>query len=395
MRAAAFPVWRQMGLQVVLVDGYSSARYEHLANEFWPLDARDGSADLARITELARGCQGITTLADNSQSTVATVAENLGLPGVGSAAAAVARSKLRQREVCERAGMPVPRWRQVRGPDDLREFFADGARPAVLKPVDAAGGAGVLRVGDLDGALGQWRVVRSLSPSRTVVVEDYLEGREVCVDAVVSGGEPVFVSLCEADVVGPEGFIAVSARYATRQPDHAGATGAVRRLATVLGVSEAMVHAEFRIDGDRWTLLETALRPGGALVPELTVLVTGVHLYEAQARIALGEPAPLPPAPPTPPAPYAQVRFLLGEGQVRAFVPPARILADLPDVRVVHQMAGPGARVRLPVSDEGRAGYAAGWGTDPGALDAQLREAITRLGQAMGLRVRDDADVAA
>jgi biotin carboxylase len=394
MRAAAFAVWRQQGLDVVLADGHSQARYEDLATEFWGLDARDDSADLERIRELARGCDGITTLADDSQHTVARVAEELGLPGVGAAAGAAARSKARQRSLCERAGMRVPRWQRVTGLDDLHAFYADGPVPAVIKPVDSAGGAGALRVEKSSEAIRHWPIVRSLSPSRAAIIEEFLEGREVCVDAVVTGGEPVFVSVVDCEHMRTVGFLCTSSSYATVQPDLEPATAMIRQVVSALDVGEGIVHAEFKIDGNRWTTVEIGLRPGGALVPELTVKVSGVDLYLAQARLALGEEPAVPLALGPPTAPYAQARYLVGEGQVRRFVPPADILAKLPDVKVVQQQAGPGQRMRIPLSEAGRAGYAYGWGTDRMRLDSQLREAITLLGQAMGLVVRgnDPAD---
>ena len=78
-------------------------------------------------------------------------------------------------------------------------------------------------------------------------------------------------------------------------------------------------------------------------------------------------------------------------------MPPAKILEGLPDVRVANQFAGPGQRVRVPVSDEGRAGYALGWGDDRERLDAQLREALERMRRGLGLPVPAgaQADVAA
>lgn len=396
MRWAAFTVWRHLDIEIVLVDGYSAERYEHLAGEFWPLDPRDGTSDLDAIREIARTCDGITTMADGSQQTVAAIAEDLGLPGVGRAAASVARSKLRQRALFQGTEVRVPRWRHVAAADDLDAFFADGARPAVLKPIDCAGSAGVLRVDGAAEALRQWPVVRSLSPSHTVIVEDYIEGREVCVDAVVNRGEPVFVSVCEAEYTGPEGFIAVSALYAAEQRDLAAATREIGRIASVMGLRDATVHAEFKIDGDRWALLETALRPGGALVPELTHRVRGVNLYEVMARLAFGEPDLLPPGAPAPAATaFAHVRFLVGSGQVRRFVPPGEVVRGLPDVKIVGQFAGPGRRVRRPVSEEGRAGYAVGWGEDRERLDAQLREAIARLAAEMGLTMVGEAAGAA
>jgi biotin carboxylase len=388
-RAAAFAVWRSMGLELVLVDGHSDNRYEQLAHEFWPLDARDGSADTERIAELARGCDGITTLADESQATVAAVAEEVGLPGLGREAGMASRSKTQQRALCAAAGMPVPRWQTVRGPDDLQEFFSDGPRPAVLKPVDNAGGAGAIPVGDLDDAAREWPVVRSFSPSRTAILEDFIEGREVCVDAVVAGGRPVFACITDAGHLGTSGFVLVSHKWATEQPEREAAQEAVGQLASALGFTEGMVHAEFKISGDGWMLLETGLRPGGAFISEVSVRVTGVDLYAAQARLALGLDPPLPPAR-EPVAPFAQARFLIAEGQVKRFVPPAKILAELPDVKVVNQELHPGQHARVPFSDGGRAGYAYGWGDDAESLDAQLQHALATLGKQMGLTVHAD-----
>jgi biotin carboxylase len=388
MRQAAFGTWRQMGLEIVLVDGYSPARYEDLAHEFWPLDPRDGSADFDAIRELARGCDGITTVSDDTQQTVAAIAEDLGLPGVGRAAAAAARSKALQRSLCERAGMLIPRWRKVQSLGDLTQFYAGGVRPAVLKPIDGAGGVGALRVEDPDEAAGHWPIVRTLSPSRTAVIEDYVEGREVCVDAIVAGGEPVFVSLADCEHLATIGFLCTSASYDAQQPDREVATQTIRQVVAALELSQGTVHAEFKIKDGSWVMMETGLRPGGAFVPELTVRITGIDIYEAQARLALGEdPAVVGPVRGQPEAPYARSRYLVGEGQVRRFVPPGKVLAGLPDVKVVNQQASPGQRMRVPVSEAGRAGYAYGWGDDPDRLDDQLREAIARLGQEMGLVV--------
>jgi biotin carboxylase len=393
MRESAFVTWRQMGLHIVLADGYSSGRYEHLANEFAALDPRDGSADMDEILELARDCDGVTTLADNSQLTAAAVAEDLGLAGIGRAAAAIARSKLLQRSLCERAGLPAPQWRQVSEPGDLSGFFADCRGPAVLKPVDCAGSAGVLRVRDEQDALRQWQVVRSVSRSRTVIIEEFVPGRELCVDAVVVASLPVFVSICDADYTGPEGFIAVSAKYAAIQPDRAAAVQAIQRVVHAFGLANGVMQAEFKVDRGRWVLLEATFRPGGALVPDLTERVTGVNLYLAQARIALGMAPPVPPsASARPVVPHAQVRFLVASGTVRRFVPPGSILGGLPDVKVVNQFAMPGQRVRLPLSEDGRAGYAVGWAADSDRLDAQLREAVSRLGREMGLTEQRSAD---
>ncbi|WP_238175937.1 ATP-grasp domain-containing protein [Kribbella albertanoniae] len=389
MRSGAFGLWRRMGLEVILVDGTSASQYQELADSYIALDPRDGTAAYERIKDLAAGCDGVTTLADGSQQLVAEIAAELGLPGSGVQAAAAARSKAVQRELCEQAGMVTPRWRTVRSERDLQEFFGDRKIDAVLKPTDATGGSGVLAVSTVAAALREWPIVRTLSRQRIGVVEELVEGREVCVEAVLSQGEPVAVSITEAEHgVGP-GFVCTAGRVASVQPDHAIASAQAAQLGAVLGLSDGILHAEFKVGPSGWTLLETAVRPGGALVPDMTRLATGTDLYRAQALQALGQDPRAATGAPT--APYAQVRYLVATGRVRRFVPPAEVLDGLPDVLLLCQQGHPGQQLRSPLSDGGRAGYALGCGDDPERLDEQLRTALTRLCAGMGLTVVDRA----
>ncbi len=389
LRAAAFATWHRMGLEIVLADGFSSARYDDLADEVWAYDPRDGSADLEAITALAATCDGVTTLADDSQATAAAVAEALGRPGLGAEVGAVSRSKARQRELCQRAGLPTPVWRMVNDPGDLRAFYSGVCGKAVLKPVDATGGAGVMLVHDRDDAMRQWPLVRRLSASRKAVIEQFVPGPEVCVEAIVVGGRPIFVSVTGADHLNGPGFVCVMGRYSRYQPDREAATVAAGRLAAALGVVDGLMHAEFKITGDGWVVLETALRPGGGLTAELTRRVTGVDFYEVQALLALGDAAAIEPvlrraADADQPA-YAQVFYLVATGQVLRFVPPAHVVLKFDNVRLVHQQVGPGQRVREPISDGGRAGYVLGWGDDPDRVDFEVCAAGKMFCDEMGL----------
>lgn len=388
IRVAAFGTWRQLGLDVVLVDGHEQERYDELVAETYSFDARDSTADLESLRRIAKGCDGITTLADGSQRTVALLADELGLPGIGVDAGNTARSKALQRQVCQDAGLRVPRWARVASVADLDAFYADGPLSAVLKPSDSAAGSGVLRVETKAEAARHWPIVKSLSPSRVGVIEEFLDGREICVDAVVRGGEVLFVSSVDCEHMRTIGFLCTSSSYATVNPDVEPATALVRRIVSAVGVDTGAVHAEFKIGSDDvWTIVEVGLRPGGALVPELTVKVSGVDLYAAQALAALGESDPARPDCQVV-APFAQARYLVGEGNVQRFVPPADVLRDLPDVKVVRQQILPGQRARMPLSEAGRAGYAFGWGPDRIGLDTQLRTAIELLGTGMGITVR-------
>ncbi|MGP3948515.1 hypothetical protein [Streptomyces sp. 7N604] len=395
MRMQSFVTWKAMGLHVTLVDGHSTSRYEPLADEFWPYDVRDTCADIDALTRLARQADGITTLADDSQYVVSVLAETASLPSIGTGPAAAARSKSLQRKLYDSAGLATVAWREVTSAGDLDAFYAQRSGPAVLKPVDASGGLGALAIDSPEDARLKLGVVLAMSPTRTAIIEDRLSGLEVCVEAVVSDGKIVFVSVTEADHLDGPGFVCSSGKFGAHNLDKSAAAEATR-LAGALGLRDGLIHAEYKVDGDRWTILESSLRPGGAFVPEMTARTTGVNLYEIQARLALGDcvtAADVQTQEPT--APHAQAQYLIAEGTVGRFVPPAEVMAGLPDVHEIGQQALPGQKLRVPMSDGGRAGYALGWGEDRDRLDEQLQTAADRLCNGMGLNRVLDANQSA
>ena len=362
LRERAFAVWAREGRRIVLVDGVSSARYEHLADEFFPLEVRDGEqVDLARLVGLARRCDGVTTLADESLATAARVAEEAGLPGAGVHAARLSRSKDAQRRNARKHGIPSPRAVAVRESDDIAAFFAATPGPAVIKPADAAASTSVHLVADEEEALRRWPQVRVFSKSATGVVEEFVPGPEISVEATVRAGAVVAASVTRKETGGPTGFIEVQHTVRRDEPAEVvdRARDAVERLAVAWRVESAVMHVEYKVRADDLVLVEGAVRPGGDLIPDVLALARGRDLYAEQAALALDEELP---ACADGRAAFAAVRFLVALGTVRRFVRPASVLADLPLVRVANQLVQPGRTLREVVGNWSRDGNALGHG---------------------------------
>ncbi|MEQ4724887.1 ATP-grasp domain-containing protein [Nonomuraea sp. B19D2] len=304
------------------------------------------------------------------------------LPGPGVGAARIARSKIRQREVCQRHGLTGPRHSAVTGPDDLVRFFATGVQAAVLKPADSSASAAVFAVHGVEEALDRWPRVRAISPSRTGIVEEYLSGAEASVEAVVRDGKLIFSSLTRKQTGGPTGFLEVAHTTDRADRPNAALNALVRDLIAAWQVESAVLHVEVKLDGGRPVLLEATVRPAGDYITELVSAVHGRDLYLDQARLALGQPLAVDrPAS----ARRAEVRFLLASGIVRRNVAPVEVLAGLTDVKIVRQLAAAGCRLPPLTANWARAGYALGWSTDDGdSLTRQLRTAVSELGKLMG-----------
>lgn len=381
-REWAFSTWLRAGLSVTLADGVTAGCFDHAVDRFHPVEVRDERADVESLALMAAGHDGVTTLAEGSLVTAATVARELGLPGPGVGAARIARSKVRQREAGQRHGLAGPRHSAVTDPDDLVRFFASGVQTAVLKPVDSSASAAVFAVHGVEEALDRWPRVRAISPSRTGIVEEYLPGAEASVEAVVRGGEMVFSSLTRKRTGGPTGFLEVAHTTDRADRPDAGVNTLVRDLIAAWRVESAILHVEVKLDGDRPVLLEATVRPAGDYITELVSAVHGRDLYLDQAHLALGRPlAADRPAR----ARRAEVRFLLASGTVRRNVAPVEVLDGLTDVKIVRQLVPAGCRLPPLTANWARAGYALGWSADDGeSLTGQLRTAVSDLGKLMG-----------
>ena len=389
-RTAAFLTWARQGWRVVLADGSSHARYEHAVSEFHALDARDESSDIEALVRLGAHADAVVTLSDGSQITAATVAHELGLPGTGVGAAEIARSKARQRAVAAAAGLVVPAWREVRGRDDISAFYGGRRRPAVLKPIDAAASTAVHRVDDEASALARWGEVRRFSPNATGIVEEYIPGPEISVEAVFVRGRLEFSSLTRKLSGGPSGFFELGhvVRPGTAEPDADRAAAEVDRIGRAWELGSGIMHAEFKIGADRWTLVEAAVRPPGDFIPELVRRTHGVDLYALQCAAA-GDAQEIPVTRDGDGVTSA-VRFAIATGTARRLVRPAEVLADLPDVRVANQLVEAGQRVGRIHGNWGRVAYALGASAEADRLDAQLTTAIDRLVAELGLTADDD-----
>ena len=231
---------QQLGLQVV----YGTDRC-HVLEDPWgdqalPLHFEDPAASAQQITEFARehAIDAIVALGDRPTPTAARASEVLGLPFHPAAAADVCRDKYRSRESLRAAGINVPAFVRVpigpvveTGHAPSQKSLQDANLPIrgsssrfapelknretgqtpslpelvpfplpwVLKPLALSGSRGVIRANNLqeaEAAFGriaamlrspEIRVLRE-ETSDFIQIEQYVDGIEVAVEAVVEHG---------------------------------------------------------------------------------------------------------------------------------------------------------------------------------------------------------------
>ncbi|MGB7848407.1 MAG: ATP-grasp domain-containing protein [Candidatus Acidiferrum sp.] len=263
------------------------------------------------VLEAQRGLpvDGILTLGDRPTPAAAYVARGLGLTHNHPASVEACRSKLRMREVMRDANLPVPWFRSV-PLEPLPEPSLLGVRyPCVLKPLSLSASQGVVRANNREEFLaGVARLKRLLNspeiraarePHRDqMLVEGYLEGREVAVEALLTEGVPRVLAIFDKPdpLDGPyfeETIYVTPSRLpaAEQRAIEESLFSAVRAL----GLSHGPVHAEFRLNAQGVWPIEVAPRPiGGLCARALRFVVSdgadSIGLEELLLRHELGLP---------------------------------------------------------------------------------------------------------
>jgi len=283
---------RELGLRVVAVDRNPDAPGLRLADVPRVADFSRPGAVLEAVQDL--GIDGVLTVqAERAVPMVAELAEALGLPGIGVGTARLMTNKLAMRNRLAEAGVPQPRFATVRTPEEARAAVTEIGLPAVLKPADSAGQAGLARIESAEDAAESLPAAVAASPAGEAVLEEFVEGTEMNGIVVVQDGEVLSTTLCDRLRPRGRGFGVSWLHVYPPTPQGAQlaeaeqvATDAVRALGLRTGIGFPQILA--KPDGGV-ALVECAARIGGMMAEHL-LHALGIDLLEIALRLALGEP---------------------------------------------------------------------------------------------------------
>jgi biotin carboxylase len=243
----------------------------------------------------AVGATGLLTWSDRVGERCARLAQSLAMPFADPVAMRACKDKRAFRTRLE--GLPglAVRASLVHDLSGAREAAREIGYPVVLKPRALGGSIGVVRV-DSERELEQrLRIASSasaggLTPIHAgVVVEEYLDGEEFCVDCVTFDSETIPVAVytkrqCPEPYFEPY-EISVPA---PASPEIAAAVAVVTRAHSALGLDNLATHAELRLTTRGPRLIELNARIAGAHLPWLAELALGLDLPLAAADVAMG-----------------------------------------------------------------------------------------------------------
>lgn len=231
---------------------------------------------------------------DLAMPTAARVASRLGLPAfVPAETAELLQNKLLLRGFLAIHNISPIRHRKVCSQDDLDGWTCF---PAMVKPVDNQGQRGVFLANSMEEAVAGIERSLKFSCSRTLIIEEFLEGPEVSVNTFVSNGETIFREVSDRLVV--EGYAGGIPRGHIYPAVHCPADmlAETKRLVEIcnnkLDIRNGPVYYQIILTRHGPRIVEVTPRLDGCHMWRLIKTVSGVDLLDASISYLCGDKPP-------------------------------------------------------------------------------------------------------
>lgn len=285
---------KELGYYVITADYLPKNPGHQYADESYNVSTLDKEA----ILELASSLKidGILSYAsDVSAPTAAYVAEKLGLPTNPYRSVLVLTRKHLFRQFMNEEKLQVPQGQVFHDKEQARIYFHTMNLPVMIKPVDASGSKGVIKVQNREDFESAYEEAMSYSFEKSVIIETFIEkkGYQIDGDGFIKDGKIVFFGVMDQhnntgrNPHAPIGLSYPSIQKASYQKK---ACEMIQTIFDRLDMRFGAFNFEYIVDKDENVhILEIGPRNGGNFIPDTLQYALGVDLVEASIRACVGD----------------------------------------------------------------------------------------------------------
>ena len=285
---------KSMGLIVVVADMNLEAPGMKLADFTMVMSTKDIEGMVRESKHFAdqHTVHGVVTAGTDASMTVAAVANALELPGIRYKDAEAATNKVKMRQRLEQFGVPIPKFVPVWSIQDARDALSFLSFPLVMKPADNMGARGVIKVSNREELHAAFKHSKQFCPSGEMILEEYMEGPELSVDAISWNGNIRITGIADRIIEREPYFIEIGHNMPSSMPE-----SVLLEVETImkmgmkaLGLTIGAGKGDIKVTPTGVKVGEIAARLSGGFMSAYTYpLSTGVNLNKAVIKIALGE----------------------------------------------------------------------------------------------------------
>lgn len=280
--------------RVLLADYFENPPAKKYADEFFKISTLDEAA----IFSLAKEKQVdliTTACTDQALLTVARVSEMLGLPCyISSKTAQNVTNKAYMKRMFEKNNIPTAEFYVLNnGNMDLIDRIQKrGQYPYIVKPCDCNSSKGVIKVIDKEQLKQAVKNAFDLSRSKKVIVERYIEGAEISIDAWVDMGKCQILSMSKTNKIleNETSFTIYQSEYPTKISDKIFDKMKVvlDKICQSFKLENCPLLVQAIVDEENLYVIEFSTRMGGGSKYKFMEYISGIDIIEKYVDFILG-----------------------------------------------------------------------------------------------------------
>ena len=270
---------KRLGYHVISVDYLPDNPAHKYADEYHNVSTVDKEAVLQLAQKLK--IDGIVSYAsDVSAPTAAYVAEKMGLPTNPYKSVKILTNKELFRQFLKTKGFRSPAAKAFVNYSEAKGYYESLNCEVMLKPVDASGSKGVIKVCDTSDFEKAWSIALSNSRIKKVLVEEYInrKGYQIDGDIFLENGKIVFWGICNQHKdYESSAFTPIGLSY-------------LQSILDSLNMKIGAYNVEYIVDSNNnVNVLEIGPRNGGNLIPDVIKSSTGIDMAELTIKQAVND----------------------------------------------------------------------------------------------------------
>jgi len=284
---------KNLSVESVVIDPDPNAPGKRIADHFEFV----GSVDYNRTKEIALKYKidGIvTSQMENPLILMSRLAAELGYIFPSEAIIRNCRNKDLMKKVFIKSGVPCAKGIRIGSDEEISsEKLMNFIYPLIIKPVDSYSSRGVYKVNDFTELKYFENQSRSFSSDKSVIIEEFIEGKEYSVESLTYRGITKIIQITEKIITSYPYTVEIGHIQPAEltRDEKSIITALILKAINALGIENSAAHSELMITPNGPVIIEIGARLGGDFISSyLTLASTGLNMDEGAINIALGNP---------------------------------------------------------------------------------------------------------
>lgn len=164
--------------------------------------------------------------------------------------------------------------------------------PLIVKSPKSTGSKDVLLAKDSGQLNDHLRYLRSKNVEETIMIEEYIDGPQYLVEAIVYKRQPHVIGIIEQEITQGKRFIITGYGVLVKAPSdiQAGLEEVLQSIVKTFNIENGALHLELRLTKNGWKLIEINPRISGGAMNNMIFAAFGFNLVEETLKLLLGEP---------------------------------------------------------------------------------------------------------